>query len=113
VVAEDLQWLDPATLGVLRFVGRRLEHDPVVLLATSRDDEPDPLRGAASLVIDLDPLAAHDSRRLVAYVAPGLSAAAQARVVRAAEGNPLALVELPKTAGADAAGDGRSRVAAA
>jgi DNA-binding NarL/FixJ family response regulator len=99
VVAEDLQWLDPATLGVLRFVGRRLEHDPVVLLATSRDDEPDPLRGAASLVIDLDPLAAHDSRRLVAYVAPGLSAAAQARVVRAAEGNPLALVELPKTAG--------------
>jgi DNA-binding CsgD family transcriptional regulator len=99
VMAEDLQWLDAATLGVLRFVGRRLEHDPVVLLATTRDDEPDPLHGVAGLVIDLEPLGADDSRRLVAYVAPGLSAAAQARVVRAAEGNPLALMELPKTAG--------------
>ena len=44
VVAEDLQWLDPATVDVLRFTGRRLEHDPVVLLATTRDDEPDLVR---------------------------------------------------------------------
>ena len=98
VVAEDLQWLDPATVGVLRFVGRRLEHDPVVLLATTRDDEPDPLHGAASRVIDLEPLGADDSRRLLACVAPDLSSATQARVLRVAEGNPLALVELPKTA---------------
>ena len=98
VVAEDLQWLDPATVGVLRFVSRRLEHDPVVLLATTRDDEPDPLRGAASRVMDLEPLGADDSRRLLAWVAPDLSSATQARVLRVAEGNPLALVELPKTA---------------
>jgi AAA ATPase domain len=99
VVAEDLQWLDPATVGVLRFIGRRLEHDPVVLLATTRDDEPDPLQGAASLVLGLEPLDAGDSRRLLTHVAPGLGTAAQARVLRAAEGNPLALVELPKTTG--------------
>src|SRR6202034_1383133 len=55
VVAEDLQWLDPATTGVLRFIGRRLEHDPVVLLATARDDQPDPLNGAAGYVLDLGP----------------------------------------------------------
>lgn len=72
VVAEDLQWLDPATVGVLRFIGRRLEHDPVVLLATTRDDEPDPLR-AASYVLDLEPLGTSDSRRLLASVAPDLS----------------------------------------
>jgi DNA-binding CsgD family transcriptional regulator len=99
VVAEDLQWLDPATVGVLRFIGRRLERDPVVLLATTRDDEPDPLHGAASCVLDLKPLGADDSRRLLASVAPDLSSSARARVLRAAEGNPLALVELPKTAG--------------
>ena len=98
VVAEDLQWLDPATVGVLRFIGRRLEHDPVVLLATTRDDEPDPLHGAASCVLDLEPLGPRDSRRLLASVAPDLSGAAQGRVLRVAEGNPLALVELPKTA---------------
>jgi DNA-binding CsgD family transcriptional regulator len=98
VVAEDLQWLDPATVGVLRFIGRRLEHDPVVVLATARDDEPDLLHGAASRVLDLEPLGAGDARRLVDFVAPDLATAAQARVLRFAEGNPLALVELPKTA---------------
>ena len=98
VVAEDLQWLDPATVGVLRFIGRRLEHDPVVLLATTRDDEPDPLHGAASCVIELEPLGADDSRWLLASVAPDLSSVTQARVLRVAEGDPLALVELPKTA---------------
>ena len=106
VVAEDLQWLDPATVGVLRFIGRRLEHDPVVLLATTRDDEADPLHGAASLVLNLEPLGADDSRRLLASVAPDLSSATQARVLRVAEGNPLALVELPKTAGLPRAAGG-------
>src|SRR5271156_3953674 len=70
VVAEDLQWLDPATVGVLRFTGRRLEHDPIVLLTTTRDDEPDLLYGAASCLLDLGPLGADDSRRLLASVAP-------------------------------------------
>ncbi len=106
VVAEDLQWLDPATVGVLRFIGQRLEHDPVVLLATTRDDEPDPLHGAAGCVLDLEPLGAGDSRRLLASVAPDLSSATQARVLRIAEGNPLALVELPKTASLTSHGSG-------
>jgi hypothetical protein len=56
VVAEDLQWLDPATVSVLGFLAGRLEHDPVILLATTRDDEPDPLRGVAGRVLDLPPL---------------------------------------------------------
>jgi DNA-binding CsgD family transcriptional regulator/tetratricopeptide (TPR) repeat protein len=99
LVAEDLPWLDPATVGVLRFIARRLEHDPVVLLATARDDEPDPLQGGADRVIDLEPLSISDARRLLASVAPDLGSAAQGRVLRAAEGNPLALVELPKTVG--------------
>ena len=98
VVAEDLQWLDPATLGVLRFIGRRLQHHPVVLLATTRDDAPDPLHSAASCVLDVEPLNAGDSRRLLASVAPDLTRATQGRVLRVAAGNPLALVELPKTA---------------
>jgi DNA-binding CsgD family transcriptional regulator len=106
VVAEDLQWLDPATVGVLRFIGRRLDHDPVVLLATTRDDGPDPLRGAAAAVLDLEPLGAGHSRRLLAEVAPDLSRSAQARVLRVAEGNPLALVELPKTASVTLPGSG-------
>jgi hypothetical protein len=99
VVAEDLQWLDPATVRVLRFIGRRLEDDPIVLLETARDDEPDALGDAATSVLDLQPLSAGDSRRLLASVAPNLGSPAQARMLRVAEGNPLALVELAKTPG--------------
>ena len=99
VVAEDLQWLDPETIGVLRFIARRLEHDPIALLATARDDGPDPLAGAAAWVLELKPLGADDSRRLLASAAPKLHGPAQAAMLRVAEGNPLALVELPKTPG--------------
>jgi DNA-binding CsgD family transcriptional regulator len=98
VVAEDLQWLDPATLSVLRFIARRLKHSPVVLLASTRDHARDPLHSAAGCVLDVEPLSADDSRRVLASVAPDLTRATQGRVLRAAEGNPLALVELPKTA---------------
>jgi DNA-binding CsgD family transcriptional regulator len=99
VVAEDMQWLDPATIGVLRFIVRRLEQDPIWLLATARDDGPDPLDGAASWVLELEPLGADESRRLLASAAPELHGPAQAAMLRVAEGNPLALVELPKTPG--------------
>jgi DNA-binding CsgD family transcriptional regulator len=99
VVAEDLQWLDPATIGVLRFIARRLGHDPIGLLATARDDGPDPLAGTAAWVLELEPLGADDARRLLAFAAPDLHGPAQAAVLRVAEGNPLALVELPKTPG--------------
>ena len=37
VVAENAQWLDPSTADVLAFVARRLEFEPIVLLAAIRD----------------------------------------------------------------------------
>src|SRR5258708_4994427 len=37
ILAEDAEWLDSATSEVLTFVGRRLESDPIVLLASRRD----------------------------------------------------------------------------
>jgi DNA-binding CsgD family transcriptional regulator/tetratricopeptide (TPR) repeat protein len=38
VVLEDLQWADEATLDLLRFVARRLDSLPCLILATYRDD---------------------------------------------------------------------------
>jgi DNA-binding CsgD family transcriptional regulator len=99
VIAEDVHLLDTATVGVLRFLARRLEHDPIVLLATTRDEEPDPLGGTATSVLDLGPLSADGSRRLLESVAPDLTGSARASILRVAEGNPLALTELPKTPG--------------
>ncbi len=99
VIAEDVHLLDTATVAVLRFVARRLSHDPIVLLATARDEEPDPLGSAATCLLDLGPLGTDGSRQLLESVAPDLTGTAQAAILRVAEGNPLALVELPKTPG--------------
>ncbi|HTZ29191.1 MAG TPA: LuxR C-terminal-related transcriptional regulator [Streptosporangiaceae bacterium] len=99
VIAEDVHLLDAATVGVLRFIARRLLHDPIVLLATARDEGPDPLGGTATRLLDLEPLSADGSRQLLESVAPDLTGSVRAGILRVAEGNPLALVELPKTPG--------------
>jgi DNA-binding CsgD family transcriptional regulator len=99
LIAEDLHLMDTASVGVLRFLARRLEHDPIVLLATARDEEPDPLNGAATFLLDLAPLSAEGSRRLLEQVAPDLADPVQEGILRVAEGNPLALIELAKTPG--------------
>ena len=46
LVAEDAQWLDRPTLDVLAFVARRIESDPIILLAATRDGYPSVLRDA-------------------------------------------------------------------
>jgi len=37
IIADDAQWLDRPTIDVLTFVARRLESDPIVLVAAIRD----------------------------------------------------------------------------
>ena len=60
-------------------------------------------RSGVLQVLDVSPLPDDECRRLVARVAPtGLSDTVLARVVRAAEGNPFAAIELARCAGADA-----------
>jgi DNA-binding CsgD family transcriptional regulator/tetratricopeptide (TPR) repeat protein len=39
VVLDDLHWADDATLDLLRIVGRRLRHIPILFIGTYRDDE--------------------------------------------------------------------------
>ncbi|HTA39162.1 MAG TPA: AAA family ATPase, partial [Candidatus Acidoferrales bacterium] len=39
LVLEDLHWAGPATLDLLEFVVRRLEREPILIVATFRDDE--------------------------------------------------------------------------
>jgi DNA-binding CsgD family transcriptional regulator len=95
LVAEDAQWLDRPTSEALAFVARRIESDPVILLAATRDGYPSVL-GDAGLpehrVAGLDDASAG---ALLDASAPQLSLAARTRVLREAAGNPLALLELP------------------
>jgi len=39
VVIEDLHWADEATLDVVKFLGRRIQHTKTLLILTYRDDE--------------------------------------------------------------------------
>jgi DNA-binding CsgD family transcriptional regulator len=101
LLAEDAQWLDRATADVLAFVARRIESDPILLLAAIRDGYPSRL-GEAGLpeheVAGLDEGAAG---ALLDASAPGLPAARRARVLRVAAGNPLAILELPAVVDGD------------
>lgn len=38
LVLEDVHWADAATLDLLKFVGRRIRREPVLVLVTARDD---------------------------------------------------------------------------
>ena len=47
IAVEDIHWADEATLDLLSYLGRRIQHLPVLLLVTYRDDalvSNDPLR---------------------------------------------------------------------
>ncbi|WP_181774881.1 helix-turn-helix transcriptional regulator [Amycolatopsis pittospori] len=101
IVAEDVHWLDRESADVLAFVARRIESEPIVLIATLRDGEPSPLRDAGLSSMDLFPLPGDVAAELLDSVAPRLTTTVRARVLAEAAGNPLALSELPSAASRD------------
>ncbi|MBU3067034.1 AAA family ATPase [Nocardia sp. NEAU-G5] len=98
VIAEDVHWLDPASAEVLAFVARRVDSEPLALLATARGGSDSPLREAGLTALCLGPLPEDDAKALLDSIAPGLSAPIRHRVLAEAHGNPLALTELPTAA---------------
>jgi len=59
VVIEDLHWCDDMTVHLLRFLPRRLEGRPVLLLGTARpEDMPDAARGVILDTLPRDPACA-------------------------------------------------------
>ncbi|MDT7762167.1 MAG: hypothetical protein QOC63_1587, partial [Mycobacterium sp.] len=110
-VIEDLHWADGATLDLLRFVSRRIESLPVLVVVSYRDDEIGPQHPLAVLLgdvatmamvtrIGLDPLSAAG----VAALAAGSGVNADA-LYRLTGGNPFFVTEV-LAAGPDALGDG-------
>jgi DNA-binding CsgD family transcriptional regulator len=106
VVVDDLHWIDDATAQVLSFVARRMATEPIALLAATRPGHDDPLTEAGVPVRTLRPLHRAEAERLVELRHPDLDERRRAWVVEHAEGNPLALAELPLAAGAGQPGTG-------
>ncbi|GAB0101413.1 LuxR family transcriptional regulator [Nocardia sp. JMUB6875] len=98
LVAEDVHWLDPASAEVLAFVVRRIESEPVAVLATLRDGTGSPLREAGLTALRLRPLPQDEANALLDSVVPELPVQVRRRVLAEAHGNPLALTELPTAA---------------
>ncbi len=104
LIAEDAQWLDRPTSDVLAFIGRRVESDPVVLLAAIRDGYDSPLLEAGLPELPLGRLADEPARSLLSDRFPGLAPSVRDRLLDEAGGNPLALLELPAALGSLARG---------
>jgi DNA-binding CsgD family transcriptional regulator len=94
-LVDDAHWLDPASAQVLTFVGRRLEDEPVVLLASVRDGVPSVFDDARLPELRLSGLGDDAARALLDLHAHELFADVKRRVLDEAAGNPLALIELP------------------
>jgi DNA-binding CsgD family transcriptional regulator len=95
-VVDDLQWLDDASARVLEFIARRLLAEPVALVAGVREPS-DEQRLAGLPELALRGLDAADARALLETVLPGrIDERIRDRIVAETQGNPLALLELPR-----------------
>jgi hypothetical protein len=94
-LVEDAHWLDHASADVFAFAARRLEPDPIVLVAALRDGFDSPLAAAGLQELSPERLGGADAGALLDARAPRLGRAMRERILREADGNPLALVELP------------------
>jgi DNA-binding CsgD family transcriptional regulator len=96
LVVDDSHWLDQSSGEVLAFIARRLDSDPVFLLAAGRDAGDDPLADGTLPELSLGGLDPAAAASLLDSGAPGLPPPTRRRLLADADGNPLALLELPK-----------------
>ena len=96
-IVDDAQWLDQASAQVLAFVGRRLLAERVVLVCAARTGiGDDVLAGLPQLLIR--GLGDSDARALLlGHMHGPLDAAVCEQIIIESHGNPLALLELPRT----------------
>jgi DNA-binding CsgD family transcriptional regulator len=110
LAVDDAQWLDMPTLDVLGFIGRRVGAEPLGLLLALREGHTAPMGAVPAL--HLEPLGPTAADALMEAREPGLDPGIRRRVVEAAAGNPLALLELPVALGANGEVSGSTASAA-
>src|SRR3954452_15622665 len=95
-LVDDAQWLDQASAQTLHFVARRLTAEPVAMVFAARGSGSwNELAGLPALHVRGLPPA--DAGALLRSVVPGaLDPLLRSCIVAECQGNPLALVELPR-----------------
>jgi DNA-binding CsgD family transcriptional regulator len=95
VVVDDLQWLDRSSAAVLGFVARRLTGSRIGLIAASRTAGESFLDHGGLPEDEVRPLDEKEAAGLLGAHFPMLAPQVLRRVLAEAQGNPLALLELP------------------
>jgi len=95
MIVDDLPWLDRASARVLAFVARRLAGSRAGFLAASRPGQESFFERAGLAQHELGPLDEEAASGLVSSRFPELAPRVRQRVLAEAQGNPLALLELP------------------
>ena len=93
VVLDDAHWLDRASADALAFAARRLIGEQLAFLVASRPGLAAPFEPFPR--VDLEPLGTEDARELLARRSEPVAVGDEARLLAAAAGNPLVLLELP------------------
>lgn len=95
IVVDDVPWLDQASGRVLAFIARRTAGTRLGFLATMRTGEEGPFDRSGIGEYEQRPLSHASSEALLDSRYPALTARARYRLLSQAQGNPLALLELP------------------
>lgn len=95
VVVDDVHWIDRSSAEVLTFLTRRLSGCRAAFIMAARGEGNGFLDATGLGVLDVGPLPPADALTLLENSHPGLAEPARRRLLEEAEGNPLALLELP------------------
>ncbi|MFD8212596.1 AAA family ATPase [Streptomyces sp. NPDC059697] len=96
VVVDDAHWFDPQSAEVGRFIARRLSAHAVRMAIGVREDIPSAWDAAGLPELAVPALEAAAAATLLDTHAPHLREAVRRQVLEQAQGNPLALLELPR-----------------
>ncbi|MCC2033200.1 AAA family ATPase [Microbacterium allomyrinae] len=94
VIGEDLHWLDPVSRQTLLMVARRVSSDPVIVVMTARGGH-EAVEGETIERLRLAPLSFIDANALLDSRTDSPAGTERRMLLELADGNPLALVELP------------------
>ena len=95
VIVDDMPWLDRVSAVVLGFVARRLAGSRVGFLAAFRSDEVSFFERGGLPELEVPPLPDDAAAALVDDRFPTLAPRVRQRLLADAQGNPLALLEMP------------------
>lgn len=99
LLVDDVTWLDHASAAVLGVIARRVAGHAIGFIAAARSGEASFFEQAGLDNLDVPPLSEAAAAALLASRYPALTPRVLNRLVREAEGNPLALLELPAALG--------------